>query len=71
VHGRLVLDHGRVVGVDEDTIWRGAQKIVERLYGAAMDVRMRTFQAAEPSMSALERAVRALPLAIERAADVH
>jgi len=69
VHGRLVLDHGRVIGVDEDAIWRGAQKIVDRLYGA-MNVRLKMFEAAEPAMSELDRAVRALPLEIERSADV-
>jgi 5-methylthioadenosine/S-adenosylhomocysteine deaminase len=70
VHGRLVLDGGRVVGVDEDSIWRAAQKIVDRLYGA-MGARLETFAAAQPAMQALERAVRALPLEIERSAHVH
>jgi cytosine/adenosine deaminase-related metal-dependent hydrolase len=70
VHGRLVLDHGRAVGVDEDAIWRAAQKIVDRLYGA-FDARLRTFEQAAPAMMALETAVNGLPLPIERRADVH
>jgi cytosine/adenosine deaminase-related metal-dependent hydrolase len=70
VHGRLVLDAGRVLGVDEDAIWRAAQRIVDRLYGA-IDARLKTFESARPAMTALERAVRALALPIERSADVH
>jgi cytosine/adenosine deaminase-related metal-dependent hydrolase len=69
VQGRLVLDQGRVVGVDEDAIWSAAQKIVDRLYGA-IDRRLKTFEAAAPAMTALERAVAALALPIERRAEV-
>jgi 5-methylthioadenosine/S-adenosylhomocysteine deaminase len=69
VHGRLVLDGGRALGVDEDAIWRAAQRVVDRLY-ADIGVRLATHAAAAPAMAALEAAVSGLPLPIERRADV-
>jgi cytosine/adenosine deaminase-related metal-dependent hydrolase len=69
VQGRCVLERGRVVGVDEDLIWRSAQRVADRLYGA-IEVRLRTDAEAAPALTSLEAAVSALPLPIERRADV-
>lgn len=70
VHGRPVLERGRVVGLDETALWTEAQQVVDRLF-ASLPERLHRLALVQPTLERLEQAVRELPLPIERRADVH
>lgn len=65
VAGRLVVDHGTVVGIDEAAIRAEAREIRDRLWAGLPD-RLRRFEEALPGLVELEQAVDAMRLDFDR-----